>query len=218
MRGWKPTLFLSAIALAFEPTNAQGMLPGQYDAAYPTHDLTTPEPERARILFNQYSQCLINSTRQRSVNALKLPVGGTRSLKALSDISISECLSDGDLHFDGMLLRGSLFRALYRADFTTKAPGLSKDPIDYASDLEKIEGNEQYIALHEYAECVVRSDPEDVRGIVLSATASSTETRYLGQLSPHLGGCLPKGSQIKFTKPVLFGVLSEVLYRISIAW
>lgn len=68
-------------------------------------------------------------------------------------------------------------------------------------------------ALLYFGGCVVKRDMQDARSVVLLATASKEQNVALKQLIPNLGACLMQGQKIAFSKPIIEGILAEVLYR-----
>ena len=186
-----------------------------YEPALPPDSVAMPPVERARYTLNAYATCLLHMNRKKVEAALALPVGTRESDAAERTLSVDECLGNGELKMDGTLLRGALYRALYRTDFWKTAPALSPQAIDYAADMGPGLDSSQYVALHQYGECIVRADPADARSVLMSATASSTEHDALLRLSPTFSTCLAKGSQVKFSKSTLLGLLAEVMVRLA---
>jgi hypothetical protein len=48
---------------------------------------------------------------------------------------------------------------------------------------------------------------------VLAPVGSKQEQATLDQLLPFLGGCTYQGVTLRFTRPMLYGLISEALYR-----
>jgi hypothetical protein len=186
-----------------------------YEPAVPPDSVAMPAVERARYTLNAYASCLVHLNRKGVEATLKIPVGTKASDDAEVKLSVDDCMGTGELKMDGSLLRGALYRALYRTDFWRNPPTLSAEGLDYARDMGPGLDTSQYVALRQYGECIVRADPADARNVMLSATATATEHDALLRLSPTFSTCLAKGSQIKFSKPTLLGLLAEVMYRLS---
>ena len=201
-------------SIPFTQGDATHILP-PFEPASPPDSVTMPPVERARYTLNSYAACLVHLDRKRVEATLAMPIGTKASNAAAAKLSVAECLSDGELKMDGTLLRGSLYRALYRADFWRSVHALSPQPIDYAADIGAEGGPNQYVPLHQYAECIVRADPTDTRNLLMGGTASATERDTLSRLSPTFSACLAKGSEIRFSKATLLGLLAEVMFRLS---
>ena len=186
-----------------------------YEPAVPPDSVAMPAVERGRYTLNSYGACLVHRNRKGVETTLRIPVGTKASHAAEAKLSVDDCLGSGEMRMDDTLLRGALFRALYRIDFWRNAPALSPQDLDFAADMEPNSQSASYIALHRYAECIARTDPGDARAVLMSGTASAKERAALSSLSPAFSTCLAKGSQLKFSKAILLGLLAEVLFRLS---
>jgi hypothetical protein len=106
-----------------------------YEPAMPPNSVAMPPVERARYTLNAYASCLVHFNRRDVETTLALPVGTKASQQAEVKLAIDDCMADGELTMDGALLRGALYRALYRIDFPKSSPPLAVQPIDYARDM-----------------------------------------------------------------------------------
>ena len=70
----------------------------------------------------------------------------------------------------------------------------------------------QYALLY-LADCVIKRDAQDAGDVVLLPTASKAQEASFKKLIPNLGPCLVQGQKIAFSKPIIEGILAEVLYR-----
>ena len=70
----------------------------------------------AQDILDAYGVCLIQRNRKKVVAFLTIPPGD-KATKAARDLVTSDCLQSGDMSFATDLLRGALFRSLYRDDF-----------------------------------------------------------------------------------------------------
>jgi len=134
---------------------------------------------------------------------------------ALQSLSTSDCLRSGELRMSTELMRGALFRALYRRDFLRAAPAFAEAPYDFSkavSDQTTLE-NQTYVILRRFASCAVRADPEDGRRLMLTAVASKAENEAFRGLTPHLGPCLPQGLEVKFSRMMIVNLVAEAMYR-----
>ena len=211
-------LALAALAV---PASAQetGTLLG-YSAA----QVDVRGKNSARQTMQQFGACLVQRQRGRAERFAALPTDSDEYLslnKRLYQTMGDDCLSSGDLGFSSEIFRGSVFDALYAANFRAGGPvdltsittsnyaALYKSPLSPASV--------QVLALENFGECVARSDPANTRALVLARPDTDIESNAFAALSPRFNGCIVKGEVIKFSKTILRSALSEGLYRLSMA-
>lgn len=209
-------LTTSATSIAAQTETELGSrIPHAAPAEIPLNRLSSAEKSRATILA--FSTCVVMRSRPAVEHALSLPADDALARKALVNLATSDCLRYGELDLTPSLMRGGLFNALYRSDFSKKAPSLYNKPIDYRGDVNDPASptSQSYLGLHNFADCVVRADPEDSRAIALASVASEAETTAFSRLSPALSGCVTIGQNIGFSKIMLTGALSEAIYRQS---
>lgn len=175
------------------------------------------ERDQAQATMDEFATCMVDFGRQRATDFLALPPGD-EAKNAGQKLVSSECLRFGSMSFPVEILRGGLFRALYRKDFRISAPALSEKPIDYIADVGgKADGPiaVQYIALRQFGECVVRADVANSRELTLAPIGSTREKAAFKALNPHFGPCLQQGINASFSKQMLSGLIAESLYRLS---
>ena len=171
--------------------------------------------------MNDYSACIVRGWRRATEDYLRLVPGTEQSRRATMKLAKDTCLSRGQLKFNSPLFRGGLFEALYAMDFGRSAPpGVAAAPaIAYptVADPNPPAAAKVYPVLIAFADCVARADPAAARQLILSRVASASETTAFTSLMPRLRGCLPTGSELKFSRPMLRGYIAESLYRLSSA-
>ena len=59
--------------------------------------------------------------------------------------------------------------------------------VDYRVDYGSAPVDEGQVAIREFTDCVVRANPQAVRSMLLSVTASAAETARFGEIMPSLG-------------------------------
>ena len=64
-----------------------------------------------------------------------------------------------------------------------------------------------------FADCIVKRDRPAANDVIVRQVGSRAQDEAYARLMPDLGPCLPQGQQVKFSKPILEGVLAEALYR-----
>ncbi|WBO22259.1 hypothetical protein [Sphingomonas abietis] len=173
--------------------------------------------DKARETILEFSECVVARSPSSVTKALALPATDPAADKALLNLAMPDCLRYGELRMQPSLMRGGLFNALYRRDFLRIVPPLYGKPIDYKADVSDPDSpkSQSYIALHDFADCVVRADPGDSRTIVLASVASADEMAGYSKISPALGSCVNIGQNIEFSKIVITAILSEAIYRQS---
>ena len=174
----------------------------------------SPE-DRAKVTLVRYADCLIDRKVRSVERALRLYAAADYS-KALSNLSVNECLSSGELRFSPPLLRGALFISLYRRDFGRAVPTLVPGPFDFAADLNMPADSPEwpeFVGLRRMADCVARADVSAAHVVVTAPIAGQREAEGYAALAPHLSGCLPGGKRFKFNKLMLSSLLAEVLYK-----
>ncbi|HEX8215024.1 MAG TPA: hypothetical protein VF582_06080 [Allosphingosinicella sp.] len=190
--------------------------------APPTYmGLSRDDEQTAQRTMNKYAGCLLRTFRKRALAYLRLPPASLESIAAARKLATGWCLREGALGFRFPLLRGGLYEALYEEQFKRAGPaGLpAVPPIDYTGGNPAPLSDETAvaIALVQFADCVARANPTASRALILSKVASDEERAAFASLTPHLGGCLVSGTQLKFSRPMLRGFVAEALYRLSAA-
>jgi hypothetical protein len=66
-----------------------------------------------------------------------------------------------------------------------------------------------------FAECAVRTDPENAYAVIMSERASAEETASFNAMQPAFNSCLVRGLQFTTTRSVLRGLLALSHYRIA---
>jgi hypothetical protein len=144
-----------------------------------------------------------------------LPVAGPATWQAFNTLANSKCLLRGSLGMPSELMRGSLYAAMYEIDYRSAPSVPLTVPVDYAPDVAGARPAEadDYLALHNFADCVVRADPATSRVLILSPVGSAAESASFAQLGPRLSGCIVQGRTITFSKSILSAIIAQALYR-----
>ena len=173
------------------------------------------DADRSRYTLFAYSKCLVGRNRAGVERALAMPDFDKQTARVMAGRATPECLRFGELRMDRVLLRGGLFAALYSADYARSPGGIAPSELDFSSDVAGGSAQEitQFIAMRQYADCVVRVAPAESRAVVLAPVATSAENAAFAALGPHLGACLSQGQSLGFSKVVLSGIIAETLYR-----
>lgn len=170
----------------------------------------------ARAIIEDYATCLVKRRYNPVKKALAYASESHEQRKALISLSQKECLANGELRFDVGFIRTSLYKALVRRDFSRSQVVFDETPIDYLADSAKVSGPAyvaSYASLLQFADCVVRRNPQVVQQLLLSQAGSGQENAALNSIYPELGKCVGATSQLTFGKVTLIGLLAEVFYR-----
>lgn len=180
--------------------------------------------DAARIVMEAFSSCLVSRAYGRAAKIIDMAVDTPeygKQLRALFDTMGDECLSGGDLSFNNALLRGTLFQAFYARDFKPTSPTSFDAALQvgyWKRYAEPYSAEAQSsIALENFGECVVRAKGANVQVLVRARAGSPLEDGTFAQLVPTFAPCIAQGSEIRFSKAFLKGVLAEALYRMSVA-
>jgi hypothetical protein len=207
---------LMAPAAAAQDTGS--IIPSRGRPASPEGGEDSAEAQRILVVF---SRCVVLRNRRGVERFLALIPGSPDWSRAGARIATSDCLYNGQLRFQPPMFRGALYEALYRIDFRARPiPDLAAAPaVDYAgADTASLNETQRgWVALQSFADCVVRAAPSAARALVLSGIGASEERRAFALVTPALGPCLVAGVELRFSRPVLRGLISESLYRLTAA-
>lgn len=140
---------------------------------------------------------------------------------ALADAT---CLRSGDddggtLRFREHLFRGGLYEALYRSRFRTPPPGFAAlPPLAYRwTDARGATGSRAVSRERAaFGECVVRAGPAESHALLQTEVTRDAEQAAFAALLPHFSACVPAGASLRFSRPVLRGIVAEALYELSV--
>ena len=181
-------------------------------------DLHVSNVDRSRLVMSQFARCAVARNPAGVQRALRLPFGDSYE-HAVSKLATEECLDSGMMKFKATLFRGALFAELYRSrDYAQKHDQpwkVSFDKISFDQEQLAKPGQEaaQWRLLMIFGNCVVGHDEANARTAIMQPTASALEEAALRALGPSFNACLPVGTTLTFSKPIIEGVLAEVLYR-----
>ncbi len=175
----------------------------------------------ARMTTRDFGQCVVARSPTTSEQIVRLAYGQPEYKRLMRTLMVNECLSTGELTLSHELARASVFEALYLRDFGRRGPADFRQvpSIDYLGGyIMPLSADAiNVIALGRFGDCVVRANSQGARTLVLSVPDSTVEQLALSSLTSQLGPCVPKGVQVRFSRSVLRGAVSEGLYRLSVA-
>ena len=176
------------------------------------------DADRGRVVLAEFARCTVASNRAAVERVLRLPLD-TKYEHSVTNLARSGCLGNGMMKFSTKLFRGALFTELYRSrDYAQKHGeswnasfekiSLEQNPLTHPSQ-EAL----QRLILMDFANCVIGRDGVNARASIMLPTASAPQEAALRALSPSFNACFPAGVSVTFSKPIIEGILAEVLYR-----
>ena len=182
---------------------------------------------QAAQVFWSFSRCAVKHDSARALRVLAAQhwVEESNSAPVIFAQRHGGCLNSGDvLSAEGNLFRGAMAGAFFverHRDDTL--PDYSRVPryFDQASlDREADPEHKRRLSLLAFTECVFRSSPEKVLALLKTKPADEAEAKGFQGLNDTLGPCLSasEGTQIRFTKISLRGLLGEAAYAVDQAY
>jgi hypothetical protein len=116
------------------------------------------------------------------------------------------------LQFPRDVLKGQIYRAIVLDGW-----GIERRR-DLMPELQRIADLERDVTtspLSAFGVCVARLDPANARRAIGSMTAGDDEAAAYAALAPALAQCVAPGNEVRFTKQVLEGALSEGLFVLT---
>jgi len=171
--------------------------------------------DEARATFLQYAKCTLDVRGEQAHAAVGYFPDSREEMRALQGLPASECVQYATSTFSTRLFRGALYTAMYQARFADGLPALVASKPDFAAGAQSRITSEQQamIQLRDFADCVVRRDGANAHAAVIGPVGSEAERSAFDNLQPTLAACMTRGQNVAFSKPVIVGLLAEVLYR-----
>jgi len=169
----------------------------------------------ARATFLQYAKCTLDVRGEQAMAAVTHFPDSREEMRALQSLPASECVKYATSTFSTRLFRGALYTAMYQARFAAGAPALVAVKPDFGvgSGQTLTPDQQAMVQLRDFADCVVRRDSANAHAVVIGPIGSDAERTGFANLQPTLSACMVRGQNVAFSKPVLVGLLAEVLYR-----
>ena len=200
-------------------------------AAKPSSGWTDASQQQSRIMGGQFASCLVKKSRPAVVATLNAPFGDSNTALRFHGLMRADCMDDlmrpmmmttpGALAIPPLVVRGLLYEALYRADYSSAGGtyAFSGTPVvgyEFAG-LEKPGSlGRDYRAFMAIGECTVRAAPDQARVLILSKPASKQEAAALAAIRPTRLACMqPAARQLAFAPAAERGMIAEPLYRLT---
>lgn len=177
--------------------------------------------EQARLATMEFAECVYEERRARGLaEFLDAPAYSEEASNALDSLLINNCLSAGELTVTDDLMRGAFYEVLYKKGGRLKRlDDFSMTPaVDYgtvgADNTDRVNSGIQF---RQFGDCVVRSDTDAARDLVRSRLLSRAEQRAFSKVQEIAESCLLEGSRLRFSQPIMRGLVAESLYRLALA-
>jgi hypothetical protein len=172
--------------------------------------------DAARAVSDNLAFCIVKRHYLSVRKALAPPRNLMNDYKFLPKLMDNDCFSGSgtvrsgggvawmDLTTNPISFRGGLYKALVRKDF-------GRRPATFGAAALVIEGDDGQIL--QFADCVVRADPESSRRLLLTVAGTSGEQMAIDAVKPGLAKCAVPDMRMRFSKGALIGDLAEAYYR-----
>lgn len=118
----------------------------------------------------------------------------------------------------GVVLRGAIAQVLYEEQFAARAPVAVPAVVPAGYDWRATgQTAAQLATIYSFADCFVAAHPDGVRRFVLTPPGSIAEVSALRELRPNFPSCLVKDLTFNTNQETMRAVLTESLYRWSLA-
>ena len=216
-------------------------LPGLASAAEAEPEFSTRE---TRAMMHDYAECVVEKQRAKASEAIVANVDNAALMRRYPMLISPTCLSDTakssvQMRFTGDLYRYALADALVNRELAgwtagdlaavprlahgepgeppakTTPSGKPVGKRKYEAALEAYSTRSGFAYLSRFGECVVRSDAQNSKGLVLTRPDTPQEAAAFAALRPALQTCLPEGETLRFGKVALRGTIAINLYRLA---
>jgi hypothetical protein len=168
-----------------------------------------------RVVMNQYARCNAEIKREKAMAALALPYLSEEQSKAVGKLArgIADCLGPNSvtLSFQAPAMVAGMAEEFVLTDFknadVSSISAISEEQMFASSFKPRNQGED-------FAQCVVRADPNAARAILSTKVASDDEAMAVKKLVPQLGPCLVSGQKIEINGGTVRAIASVGLYRI----
>jgi hypothetical protein len=169
-------------------------------------------------ITEQFGTCAVKHDPSGSLEFVTTPIDTPQFASVMKRVVSPECLDLGGLQLQPLILRGSVFAALYKKKFERVAPDLKLVPMveysaGYATPLSDAASNA--VGLARLGDCVVRADAGSARELVLNHPETPAESRAIGRIAAVMPGCIEKGRTIGFSRDMIRASVAEALYRLT---
>lgn len=186
--------------------------------AFAQSDETSATDRENAVKFWEYSKCVADRRKWQVESVLSHPKNTAERRKETRQLAkkSSACLRSNMKVSSGPYLLNNVTAAYVHQKFHGKQlPDVSAVPAMYKLSSLSPEATEKrmlQMAMHQFAECVVRAAPSEAVALLGVKPFSSEEETMIDTLRPAMGGCLPvqRGAKLGFVRTDLRAVLGKV--------
>jgi hypothetical protein len=213
--------FAAAAHLLHAQPATEGSLMADRAAKLPPPGSRQPTIADTMRVMDDFGQCLVRSKARLAALAIKVVPDDAEVSRAAQQAEARVCLTsqtpgyEARLRFDKELLRGSVFKALYRQKYAVQQPAFRAQRIDWTETTAALNADaaERFRIFHQIAECTLAAAPASAHMLIVATYGSEPHRQAFQQLAPAMGNCLPEGMELKLPRPSIAGALAEVAYR-----
>jgi hypothetical protein len=179
--------------------------------------------DSARTSMRSLASCLVSKTRlagprTKMISFLRVSPFSPEAITLGQDLANPSCMPRkstilGDIQsirFQPELLRGQIFRAMYLQSKMHPKIGIDPDRIDESWSLDD---SDPATRLQKLGDCAIAKDAVGADALVRMKAGSAEETDSYRLFNPVLNSCVEESEEIRFSRAILEGVLSEALYK-----
>ncbi len=198
--------------------SALSLLPGQLAAQ---DDGREPMSEKvAEQTMRDFARCVVNNKKReaKAIEFLRVPDNDPRQMVLGKEIAVGGCAPPGSqMRFQPDLFSRSVYTALYRKYYSKTQPSSANwtEPTDYQSEYAVMTTpvSKVQLALRAFADCTASGDLAAAHRFAVSEMRGDEEKAALPGVMVHMQKCLPEGTQLRFSRTVLKGLVAESLYK-----
>ena len=178
------------------------------------------DQKAAERAMRDFSKCVISSSKReaKALEFLKIPDGDPQQGVLGRAIAVGDCAQPGSqMRFSNDLFSRAVYTALYSKYFKNSAPEnlVFESGTDYSLEyvVTTVPVDPKQIMFRTFADCTVQNDAVSAHKFALSEMHSKDEVVALPLVMTAMQSCLSKGSQLRFSRTVLKGLVAESLYK-----
>jgi hypothetical protein len=178
------------------------------------------DQKAAERAMRDFTKCVVSSSKReaKASEFLKIPDGDPKQGVLGQEIAVGGCAQPGSqMRFSNDLFSRAVYTALYGKYFKKAVPEnlVFESGADYASEyvVTTVPVDPRQIMFRTFADCTVQNDAISAHKFALSEMHSKDEVAALPLVMTAMQSCLSKGSQLRFSRTVLKGLVAESLYK-----
>ena len=189
-------------------------------AANENDDRVAMDQKAAERAMRDFTKCVVSSSKReaKALEFLEIPDGDPKQGELGRAIAFGGCAQPGSqMRFSSDLFSRAVYTALYGKYFKKAAPEnlVIESGTDYSTEyvVTTVPVDPKQIMFRTFADCTVQNDAVSAHKFALSEMHSDAEVAALPLVMTAMQSCLSKGSQLRFSRTVLKGLVAESLYK-----